>query len=239
MKLTILGSSSSGNCYLIHNDNECLIIEAGIRLQDVKKAIDFKTSIIKGCISSHVHGDHSKYIEQYAKAGIPVYGHETVFEMRNQHHNYHFIRERKSFKVGGFRVLPLPLTHDVPCFGFYINHPDTGNFCFITDTAEVNYKFKELNHVLIECNYDRELIDTNETLYQIRDRVITSHLSLEQCVDFLNSNDLSQVYNVVLLHASDFNSDTRYFKRKVESVFNKSVYVAEKGLKIDLNNSPF
>ena len=37
MELRVLGSSSSGNCYILDNGNEALIIEAGIRFIDVKK----------------------------------------------------------------------------------------------------------------------------------------------------------------------------------------------------------
>ena len=37
MKLIVLGSSSNGNCYILDNGNEALIIEAGIRFQEVKK----------------------------------------------------------------------------------------------------------------------------------------------------------------------------------------------------------
>lgn len=37
MELRVLGSSSSGNCYILDNGNEALIIEAGIRFIDVKR----------------------------------------------------------------------------------------------------------------------------------------------------------------------------------------------------------
>ena len=30
MRLKVLGSGSSGNCYILENDNEALIIEAGL-----------------------------------------------------------------------------------------------------------------------------------------------------------------------------------------------------------------
>ena len=41
MKLRILGSSSSGNCYLLEDESECLVIEAGLPFKEVKKALDF------------------------------------------------------------------------------------------------------------------------------------------------------------------------------------------------------
>ena len=39
MKLNVLGSDSNGNCYILQTDTEALIIEAGVRMPDVKKAL--------------------------------------------------------------------------------------------------------------------------------------------------------------------------------------------------------
>ena len=39
MKLTVLGSSSSGNGYIIQSDDEALVIEAGVSLNKLKRAL--------------------------------------------------------------------------------------------------------------------------------------------------------------------------------------------------------
>ena len=39
MRLNVLGSDSNGNCYILQTDTEALIIEAGVRMSDVKKAL--------------------------------------------------------------------------------------------------------------------------------------------------------------------------------------------------------
>lgn len=238
MQLQVLGSSSSGNCYLLHNEKECLIIEAGINVLDVKKALDFEIGTIVGCIVSHKHGDHAGKVMQFAQNGINVYAHESVIEGK-KHFNLSEIKAGKTYMFGGFRVMPFELKHDVPCLGFYISHEETGIFCFLTDTDEVGYEFKGLNNVMVECNYDSELIDNNNTNYLLRDRVINNHLSINKCMQFLSMNDLSNVNNIVLLHASDFNSDTASFKSKVEQEYLKTVHIASKGLKIDFNSKPF
>ena len=46
MKMNILGSSSKGNCYVLQNDSEAIIIEAGISLAEVKKALGWDLSLI-------------------------------------------------------------------------------------------------------------------------------------------------------------------------------------------------
>ena len=55
MFIKCLGSSSAGNCYLLEDDNEILILEAGISFKEVKKAIDFRVEKIKGVLVSHEH----------------------------------------------------------------------------------------------------------------------------------------------------------------------------------------
>lgn len=55
MQLVVLGSSSKGNCYLLQNENDCLIIEAGVRFKEVKEVLDFNISKIRGVLISHEH----------------------------------------------------------------------------------------------------------------------------------------------------------------------------------------
>ena len=55
MKLRVLGSSSAGNCYILENNTEALIIEAGLPFMEAKKALDFNTKKIQGVVISHEH----------------------------------------------------------------------------------------------------------------------------------------------------------------------------------------
>lgn len=56
MFLKCIASGSSGNSYVLISDKEILLIEAGVRLMEVKKYINFQVSKIVGCIISHEHG---------------------------------------------------------------------------------------------------------------------------------------------------------------------------------------
>ena len=73
MELKILGSSSKGNCYLLDNGKEALMIECGIAFKNVQKAVDFDITRIKACIISHEHGDHAKHVKRCLDAMIPCY----------------------------------------------------------------------------------------------------------------------------------------------------------------------
>jgi phosphoribosyl 1,2-cyclic phosphodiesterase len=73
MQLNILGSSSKGNCYILENDSEALIIECGVRIADIKKALCFSFQKVVGCLVTHEHGDHAKSINEMMTMGVDVY----------------------------------------------------------------------------------------------------------------------------------------------------------------------
>lgn len=222
MKLTCLGSGSAGNCYLLHNETECLVIEAGIPFKEVKKVLDFNISKIVGVVVSHEHGDHAKYLNEYIKVGIPIMapsmGHITG---------------ALSAISKPFAVRTFPLVHDVPCVGFLIEHMEIGRLLFATDTEYIRYKFKGLNHIMIECNYSLELL--NKAYHEgLQERIKLTHMEFETCKDFIVANRNEVLKTVCLMHLSDQTSDERMFQKEVNELVKCPVYVANKGLEYEL-----
>lgn len=240
MILKVLGSSSSGNCYILDNGNEALIIEAGIRFLDVKKALGFQIRKVVGCLITHQHNDHAKYIKSMADCGFYVLALPEVLEAKGvSGSRVKALELGKGYKFGNFRVAPFAACHDVPCVGYLIDHPETGRIMFLTDSYMCEYLFPGLNHVLIECNYsDRKLIESinaGHTLPSQRNRLLTSHMELETCKGILKANDLSNVSNIILLHLSENNGDEPVFTSEIQKATGKVVYVAKPGLTIHLN----
>jgi phosphoribosyl 1,2-cyclic phosphodiesterase len=235
----VLGSSSSGNCYIIENEQSILIIEAGIPLKDVLPVIDFNVSKIVGVLSSHIHGDHSRYIPDYLFRSIPVYAPEETAGV----YKTKIVQHKKTFQLGNFRIMPFELKHDAQCLGFLIQHPEMGKLLFCTDTYYIPYKFQGLNHILVEVNYSKNIINDNVlrgvTPFIHYKRALSSHMELETTKEMLRANDLSTVVNIVLLHLSDKNSDSVLFKKEIESVTGRPVYIADKELEISLNKEGF
>jgi phosphoribosyl 1,2-cyclic phosphodiesterase len=124
MQLTVLGSSSTANGYVIQSETEAIIIEAGVGLIAAKKALGFNISKVAACLISHFHGDHAKYATDYCRV-FQTYAPASVLEVKGSGN----ITEAKplvKFKVGGFTVLPFQAHHDVPCFGYIVGHPEMG-----------------------------------------------------------------------------------------------------------------
>jgi phosphoribosyl 1,2-cyclic phosphodiesterase len=223
-----------------------LLIECGVNFDKIKEAIGFNLSKIVGCLVTHEHGDHSKSMNKVIGAGINVYATNGTFNSLNiKSHRAKIISSGKEFKVGRFTVKPFDVQHDVEePVGLLINHPETGNVLFLTDSYYCRHTFNEvgLHNIIIEANYSQDIVDKRVAdggLKFLRDRVLQSHMSLDTCKDMLKANDLRNVKNILLIHLSDGNSDEKRFKKEVEEATGKTVHVACAGMEIDFNKSPF
>lgn len=240
MKLTVLGSGSSGNCYLLQNENETLIIECGLPYKTILKGLDFNLENVVGCLVSHEHKDHSKAIKELLENGIDIYMSKGTWRTFGYiSHRLHFIQSEKQIQIGNFTILPFEAEHDAAePLGFLIQHKEIGKLLFITDSYYCKYKFKGVNHIMIECNYSEDILRENlenEVIHPVlRDRLIKSHFSLENVKEFLKANDLSKVRNLMLIHLSSSNSNANEFKSQIERLTGKPVYIANKGLEIEL-----
>ena len=219
MKLEVLGSGSNGNSYLLRNENEILILDAGISTKEVKIAIDFSIYKVQGVLVSHEHSDHYRYANDWYKMGIPV--NRAFLEKKN-----------KPVEYGKFFIQAFPLVHNVENRGFLIHHPECGKVLYITDTEYCKFRFKAINHFLIECNYLDEYVDEHA---ENRSHVIRGHQSLQTCIEFLKANVSEDTKTITLCHLSMTNGNPELFKEMVQKEFPKVVVnVAKKGLTVDL-----
>lgn len=232
MEIKVLGSGSKGNCYQVTDGNTALLLECGIRYKDIQRALNFQTSSIAGCLISHEHGDHMKAIPDVMKAGIDVYASQGTFDAIGiTSHRAISVQSKKQFTLGSWTILPFDVQHDVSePLGFLLTNKMGEKLVFITDSYYCRYKFSGLTHVMIETNYSLKILDENIAAGRIpsimKNRLIKSHFSLENAKDFLRANDLSKVQEIWLLHLSDTNSDEDLFKREIQELTGKQVYIA-------------
>jgi len=246
MRLKVLGSGSKGNCYFLENENECLIIEAGVEFKEVLKALGFDLSKVVGCVITHEHKDHSKYVKKFIENGIDIYTSKGTAEILNINGHYvHFVSAGSVFNIGGYNIIPFEVKHDsVQPFGYYIRHSETGNILFATDTYYISNRFKNINNIMIECNYDKDILRKNvingKIPRKLENRIIQSHMEIETCIECLKENDTRQVCNVVLIHLSENNSSEEGFKNRVRNALPyANVYTAKAGLDIEFNKYKF
>lgn len=247
MKLKIINSNSDGNAYILESAKEALLIECGVKFEEIKKAIGYNISKVVGCLITHEHRDHCGGLIGAFMAGIKVYatrGTHKAISIDAWNYNKRIVEEGKQFDVGGFKVVAFNVKHDAAQpIGFLIHHAECGTVLFLTDTVYSPYRFKGLNNVIIEANYCEHLLEKRFSDGKIekflRDRVIESHLSIQNCLELLDANDLSAVNNIVLIHLSDNHSDADNFQKQVQEFTGKQVHVADRGMELEFNKTAF
>lgn len=240
MELKVVGSSSNGNCYILRNKEECLVIEVGFEFKKISKALDFNIRNVKAFIVSHNHGDHARGIKGAIDTGLPVVvsSGTAIATGIDKESNCKIIKHGETMSFGNFQVMAFDVKHDAEePIGFLIRHPETGLICFITDSFYVPYKFPNVNHFIVEANYKSDFLDKNyengildEKTYN---RTKSSHMSIDTCIDFLLANDLSEVVSIILIHLSPRNSNSDEFKTRVIEETGCTTYIARPNLVIN------
>jgi phosphoribosyl 1,2-cyclic phosphodiesterase len=232
IEIRVLASSSKGNCYYVTDGQTPLLLECGIKWRDIQKSLNFRTSSIAGCLITHEHKDHCSAVNDVMKAGIDVYTAQGTAEALGlSGHRIKAIQARKQFEIGTWTIMPFEIEHDAAePLGFLLVNGAGDKLLYVTDTYYVRYRFTGLTHVMIECNYSRDILDANIRAGRVpevlKKRLMRSHMSLETVMDMLRANDLSKVQEIWLLHLSDSNSDAERFKREIQAVTGKPVYIA-------------
>lgn len=228
MYLKCLGSSSAGNCYLLTSESgETLILDCGIPIKEIKKGLDWHIKDVVGVLCTHKHLDHSKSVKDFEAMGIPILA-------------PYLGDSCKSMNMGGFTVKPFDLTtidgswtHTdangelCPIYGFLITHKEMGRMLYITDCEVVKWKFKDINHILLGVNYDKDLIDRDNA--GKANHVFRGHLSIDTACDFVKANYPDSLQNVIMCHLSSENADSDSFIEKMKKVaYGANVDVAER-----------
>ncbi len=239
-QLIVVNSNSLGNSYAIVSGEEILLLEAGCKMADVKRSIDFRLSDVVGCVVTHGHGDHAKYSTEYAKFGVKVYGPQDIADKKQfPYDHYHVLQSEKTVHIGSFSVTPFDNFHDVPIFGYLIRHKDMGTLLFSTDSYKIGITMRGVRHFLIESNYSDSLLKENVWNGKINksqsDRIMLSHMSLDYCIKYLRDCEAEKsAQTITLCHLSERNSNPEQFRDTVAGAFGVPTYIASKGVIINL-----
>ena len=241
MKLKCLGSSSAGNCYLLtSNSGETLILDCGIPIKEIKKGLDWNVKDVVGVLCTHQHSDHNKSLKDFINMGIPVFAPYLSLESMKTETEFN-IRMFDLTTIDGSWTHTHANGEPCPIFGFLITHKEMGRMLYITDCEVVKWKFKDINHILLGVNYDKDLIDRDNA--GKANHVFRGHLSIDTACDFVKANYSDSLQNVIMCHLSSENADRDSFIEKMKKVAcGANVDVAERNkewLLTNPNECPF
>lgn len=238
-KLIVIGSSSAGNSYAIVTKEQTLLLEAGLQLAKVRKEVDL--SKVVGCVVTHKHKDHAAYVGSYYMR-FPLAAPKSVVSFSKS--NAVCLEDKQPHKIGQFIVYPIEVPHQdadgapCQCFAYLIMHQSFGSLLFVTDTYNLPVIVPKVNHFLIEANYtqdmlDKDLITGGITKIQ-RERIILSHMSIDNCIEIINQCGTSSTKTITLCHLSQRHSQPSVFKSLVEMHTGIPTYIALPGATIPL-----
>lgn len=239
MTLHIIASGSTGNAYILDNGEHKLLLECGVRFDFIKKALDYDYGKVAACLVTHEHKDHCIAAEKVMRAGMDIYCSAGTGEAMNLHsHRLHTVKTGERFQIASFSLIPFETEHDAAePIGWLIKDQISGEkVVFATDTYYIKYRF-DAEHYLVECNYCEDILQENiiagRIIPSLKDRIITSHFSLENVIKFLKASQTERMKTVTLLHLSDSNSDEKRMILEVQRELGPSVVVMAANPKMD------
>jgi phosphoribosyl 1,2-cyclic phosphodiesterase len=233
-----IASSSDGCCYAISGGgaDKPIMLDCGIPLAVIRKALNYPLSCLAGCCISHAHGDHTKAAKALTADGVHIYASAETLAAVGSDRPYMMhplVVDGKWRAVGEWQVLSFETTHDCDgSLGFVVRSPDGDDLLYITDTVYSRYAFRGLTHIAIEANHSEALLRANVEAGIIDParyaRTARTHMSIERAITLLKACDLSKVREITLLHLSDANSDEALFKTMVQEATGIPCAVAPK-----------
>lgn len=233
-KLISLSSGSSGNCYYLGTSRYGILIDAGIGTRTLKKYLrDYGVAMetIVAVLITHDHADHIKSVGGLGgKLNIPVYATETVhFGIERSKRveadlttSRRVIEKEVTFSIKDFEITAFDVPHDtIENVGYQIKLfgktivliTDAGR---ITDTIE-RYA-KTANHLIIEANYDEEMLTQGNYPFHLKQRITSGmgHLSNRMTGELLTSIYEKHLDEVWLCHLSQDNNHPELAYKTVE-----------------------
>ena len=236
MTLKTVATGSSGNCHLLIADGgEKLILDCGIPIREIKKALNWNIKNVVGVLCTHQHLDHSRSVKDFNDIGIPVCAPYVALLMNQFLQNSYF-----SVRTFDLTTTDGKWTHtngdgsECPCYVFWIQHPEMGTMIYATDTELIKWRFKNVNHILLGVNYDPKLLSGDDAK---KNHVVRGHMSIDTACEFVRANASDQLQNVIMCHLSKENADAGKFIEKMQkAVPNVNVCIAEPGMELVLKN---
>ena len=207
-----LYSGSSGNCLFLQTSNTKILIDAGESAKKISSAlssIEVDPTDIDAILVTHEHSDHVKGLGTFSKKyDIPVYANSRTWDAMeeqaskiNEKNQKHFTIE-ENFEIGDLKIHPFKIPHDAanPC-GFNIIH-NNKKISIATDighmTSNIAHKLEESSFVLLEANYDPNILKCSPYPYLLKQRIAgpnghLANIDAGKTISFLLNSGLEAV----------------------------------------------
>ncbi len=234
LEICAIASGSNGNCYYIGNENDAVLVDAGISAKNIVNRMKEKgllPSKVKALFISHEHADHMRGARVFGKKlNIPVY-----ITVKTWHGSYKNLRpdQPKFFVPGGtvavgdLEVISFTKKHDAaePC-SFRVEHRgiSVGIFTDIgTPCDNVTAQIARCDALFLETNYDEKMLWEGRYPWHLKKRIASDfgHLSNRQALSLLGKFATEKLKCIFLSHLSKENNTPEIALREISVLQNR------------------
>lgn len=233
MRLISLQSGSNGNCIYVESGHTRLLFDAGISGKQAQERLESRGRDIRSVdavIISHNHSDHVRCAGIYQrKFGLPVYITGPTLEAAARYSALGRMTDVRAFHAGdvlpfnSVKVHTVPTPHDGVDGVVFVVDDGQHRLGILTDLGHVfdglSPLIATLDAVLIESNYDPQMLETGPYPYFLKRRIRSQggHLSNEEAACLLAEAAGERLAWACLGHLSEQNNEVELARSTARS----------------------
>jgi phosphoribosyl 1,2-cyclic phosphodiesterase len=222
LRFASLASGSSGNCLVAEASGTVVMLDCGLTLTESERRLEragLAPSQVSAILVTHEHGDHACGVFDFAAAhGVTVYlTHGTLAAMKAEGKvldgvKLVVVNGRQAFFIDGMQIQPFTVPHDAREPVQYVLSDGVSKLGVITDvgtpTPHVAQMLSGLDALVLECNYDRDMLWNGAYPKWLKERIAGpfGHLDNRESEQLLGALDRSRLKHVIGAHLSQHNN---------------------------------
>jgi phosphoribosyl 1,2-cyclic phosphodiesterase len=221
-----LNSGSNANCYYIGNQQEAVLVDAGLSCRETErrmKQLDLSMEKVKALFVSHEHSDHITGMAGIAKKyRLPIYITSNTLDRCSIPVDSSLVRHfthAKPVRIGALSVIPFKKSHDADDPHSFMISGHGINVGIITDIGyackRVIKYFGQCHAAFLESNYCDDMLMNGHYPYHLKKRISSDqgHLSNAQALELFQHYRSDALQLLVLSHLSKNNNKPELVER--------------------------
>ena len=218
MQLTVIGSGSSGNAYIIVGKNGTqIMVDCGFRFCTLKQRMSecaLEVDATRAVFFTHDHSDHCAGAAAFHKRcpGAHFFANgntaDAIAEKTGLHDGWDVFETADSFEFEEFSVTTFSVPHDAADpVGYVISDGDATLFIG-TDmgcaTLAAQVALTGADCAILEANHDPVLLETSQRAWSLKQRIAgrSGHLANEESAALLRAAAPTHLKHLLLAHLS-------------------------------------
>lgn len=200
LRVCVLASSSAANATYVASATTRILIDAGLSSRETRarlKSIGATLEDLDAVCVTHEHDDHRKGLPTLLRqTKIAVYANQGTIDALTRVDgladvSWNVFTTGSAFTIGDLKISPFSVPHDGYDPVGYVVSCGESRLGVATDmgvpTTLIREQLRGCNALVLECNYDRELLANSKRPWSLKQRIAgrQGHLSNEQSEELI------------------------------------------------------